>query len=648
MNMNNVVAGHETPPPRPSNPAAAECGRKPANGRLPPSEGLAVGGQRALPERADRGPVLGWLTSAAARLASWRQRVTAGAGAAPAPATTLGSIVRREAPLFGAAGAFSLFINLLALAAPVYMLQVYDRVLTSRSVETLALLSAIALGALAAFAWLDSIRMQLLARAALHIETAAGARVLHRTVGAASLCEPIYRDGLRDLRALRNLLAGAGCVALIDIPWCPLFIVIIGLFHPLLGAVALAGVATLLLLAWLDDRISRGAVVRALACSRRAQDLADEAIAQADVVRALGMHAGIVRRSLAAGERAARETLRAGRASSRVLALSKLLRQGMQVVMLALGAWLVIRQQASPGVMIAATILLARAMAPIEAAISGWRAMIEAHAATARVAAFLAQPTAAAPMALPAPQGALAVERVTLAAAGNEPILKGISFALQPGQALGLIGPSGAGKSMLGRVLVGALPPSSGDVRLDGAPWPQWDAERLGAHIGYLPQDVQLFEGSVAENIARFGALDAQRIVQAARLAGVHETILRLPLGYETRLGARGVRLSSGQRQMVGLARALYGEPRLVVLDEPNANLDAAGEAGLLAALRTLHARRTTVVVITHRPALLRDVDRVLVLHSGAVAAFGARAEVLGRFARVATPQPPLQRTQAG
>ena len=559
------------------------------------------------------------------------------------------TILARHARLLLAAGAFSLFVNLLVLAAPLYMLQVYDRVLSSRSLETLVVLAVIALIALAALAWLDSIRMQLLARAAVRIEAAASVPILRRMVEAAGLAARAYRHGLRDLRAIRNFLSSAGTVAFMDAPWSPVFVALITLFHPLLGALAVGGVALLLVLAWLDDRLSRQAVETAAESSRKAAELAEETLANAEVVRALGMLGDVEQRSRSAADLSAREFLAAGRASSRVLALSKFSRQALQVAMLGVGAYLVIRREVSPGAMIAATLLLSRAMAPIETAISGWRQMIEARAAYRRVAALLAAPPSAAPMPLPAPRGEVAVERVTLMADAKSALVKGVSFALAGGELLGLIGPSGAGKSMLGRVLVGVLPPTAGAVRIDGAELPQWDADALGRHIGYLPQDVQLFDGTVAENIARLRNPRGEhaQIVHAAQLAGAHELILQLPKGYDTPIGARGHLLSSGQRQLIGLARALFGQPTLIVLDEPNANLDADGEENLLAALRCLKERRATVVLITHRPALLRDADKVLVLRAGAVAGFGDREEILGKFARLAVAHAPAQRSAA-
>ena len=566
----------------------------------------------------------------------------------PTASTGVRALLARHLPLVAAAAGFSAFVNVLTLAAPLYMLQVYDRVLTSRSIETLVLLALITLAAQAAGTGLDSIRSQLLARVAVRIETEGAAPVLGRTLERSSIA-PADRQGLRDLRALRQFVSSHAGIALLDAPWCPIFVALITLVHPLLGAITASGVATLLGLAWLDDRLSRRSVEAAADASRRIGEASDEAIANADAVRALGLRAALEQRVRSAGTDAAAAALAAARASGRVLAVSKLLRQGLQVVMLGVGAALVIRQEASPGAMIATTLLLGRALAPIESVIAGWKLIVEARAALRRLTAALADGDPAAPMPLPAPQGALATERVIVARDDGRPILKGVSFALEPGEQLGLVGPSGAGKSVLGRVLVGALQPSGGAVRLDGAELSQWDRDALGARLGYLPPDVQLFDGTVATNIGRFAdpAQAHEAIVAAARQAGIHDWILQLPQGYDTPIGPRGLALSSGQRQLVGLARALYGQPALVVLDEPNANLDSDGEERLLAALRALKERRTTVVLITHRPSLLRDADQVLVLRAGAVAELGERDAVLGRVARVTpiTPMPVQPRT---
>jgi PrtD family type I secretion system ABC transporter len=550
--------------------------------------------------------------------------------------------LRRSAPAVGASIGFSLALNVLVLAAPIYMLQVYDRVLTSRSIETLVMLTAITLLALVALSWLDALRMQLLARAGARIEADNVSPILRKLFAVPdgpSEAEPPYRSGLRDLRTVRQFLSGQGLIALADAPWTPVFVLAIAMFHPLLGWMALGGVLLLLVLAWLDDRLSRGRIAAAGQATALVGDMAQEGMANADVVRAMGLSPVIADRVSQAVGRANLASLGAAHGSSRILALSKFSRQALQSVMLGTGAYLVMKQEASPGAMIAATIVLGRAMAPIEAIVGHGRSLIQARQAWSRLSQFLADADAPLPMPLPAPVGVVVVDKLIYAVTRSTPLLKGLSFGLAPGELLGVIGPSGAGKTLLGRLLVGNLRATSGSVRLDAAELVQWPQESLGRHLGYLPQDVQLFEGSVAENIARLGdpRAHAEAIVRAARLAGVHELILQLPQGYETPVGPRGSHLSGGQRQLVGLARAVFGDPRLIVLDEPNASLDSEGENKLLGLLAALKQLGSTVVFITHRPTLLRAADKILVLHQGQQAAFGAVEDVLGRFTR-ATP----------
>ncbi len=557
---------------------------------------------------------------------------------------------------------FGLCINLLMLAAPLYMLQVYDRVLASRSVETLALLTGIALVALAALSVLDGIRMQLLSRAATRLEAMVTPRVLRLAVERGGIGPDIGRGtgdrraaadpddeaaaprhAQRDVRAIASLLSGSGAVALLDIPWCPVFVVLIALFHPAMGLLAAAGVVMLLFLAWLDDRTGRAPREQASRASRRSSELADDGLRHADVIRAMGMASAWQSRLELGGALAVDASLAVGRRSSRIVAASKFVRQALQVAMLGLGAVLVVRQHVSPGVMIAATVLLGRALAPIEHTIAGWRQLAQARGAVRRLGAFLAGRAPAEHMPLPVPEGKVALEGAGVAVDDDTCLLSNVSLTIDAGRQLGVIGPSGAGKSTLGRVLVGLVPLTSGHVRLDGADLAQWDPQALGEHIGWLPQDVQLLEGTVAENIARLRSPQDEhaRIVEAATLAGAHDTIVRLPKGYETRVGgAQGIALSAGQRQQIGLARALFGSPKLVVLDEPNANLDGAAEARLVATLGALRERGATVVVITHRPAILRHADRVLVLQAGRIAVLGDRDEVLDKFAKVTQLRP--------
>lgn len=531
------------------------------------------------------------------------------------------------------AGLFSLAINLLLLAPPLYMLQVFDRVLTSRSNETLVFLTIGAALALAMMAGLDMIRAQLLAAGGAALDRALGRRVLDRLLGEAArkgLGE--HANALRDAHCVRAFFGGAGILALFDLPWLPVFLLIIFLFHPLMGAFALGGAIVMLLLAALNERLTRRSIERAQGEARKAAGFIDTAARNAEVVAALGMLEGVTQRWSHLNEAASHRQMQAARTGSRISGLTKLARQLIQTGMLALGAYVVVDQQVSAGVMIAATILLSRALSPVEQLVAGWRNLVEARAAWRRLAELLKENEAESATSLPAPSGRLTAESVVFGLRGHDrPIIRGASFSLAPGESLGVVGPSASGKSTLARLIVGVWRPVSGHLRLDGADVGSWRRSELGRHIGYLPQDVELFPGTVAQNIARLGDGADAEVIRAAQRAHVHELILRLPKGYDTELAGA---LSPGRRQRIGLARALYGNPRLVVLDEPNANLDSDGEQALLRALAELKAEGVTVVIIAHRPSLLSGVDKLLVLREGMVEAFGPRTEIMPRMVR--------------
>jgi PrtD family type I secretion system ABC transporter len=538
----------------------------------------------------------------------------------------------RFRPFFFWAAAFSLVMNVLMLVPALFMLQVFDRVLASRSGETLVMLLALALGALVFMAYLDVIRSRLLGSASVLLERTLGPRVLADMIRHAA--EPGRGEalhGLRDVSLLRGFLTGPGIVALFDAPWLPVYVILIFFFHPLLGAIALAGALVLLGLAAANERLARAPLEAMQLEARRAGRFADQSIAHAEVARGLGMVANLARGWERLSRGALEHQLNAGRAGSAVTALSRFVRQAVQVAMLAAGAWLVIEQQATAGVMIAATILLGRALAPVEVAIGAWKGLVDARAAYARLEAMLAdEPEEEAATELPPPAGALSLERVIFGFRGHErPVIRQVSFELPAGQSLAIVGPSASGKSTLARLIVGLWKPVAGTVRLDGADVSAWPRERLGPWIGYLPQDVELFAGTVSQNIARMGEVDSQAVIEAARRANAHETILRLPEGYDTPVGEGGALLSGGQRQRIALARALYGRPRLVVLDEPNSNLDAEGEGALIEAIRRMKSEGTTLVIVTHRARLLAEMDRILVLREGAVERFGAPSEIL-------------------
>jgi len=542
-------------------------------------------------------------------------------------------------PFFLYAGLFSLAINLLLLVPPLYMLQVFDRVLASRSGETLAVLTIAAIAALLVMALIDILRARLLAAAGVALDRRLGPRVLDGLLAqTAKLSGASFLNGLRDVNTLRSFLGGIGLMTLFDAPWLPFFLLVIFLFHPLLGAVALIGALVMVGLAYLNERLTREPLERAQLEARRAGRFIDANVRNAEVVNALGMLPAVTRRWTRLNDAALAEQMRASRVGGRFAGWTKFARQFIQLAMLGVGAFLVVAQDVTAGVMIAATILLGRALAPVETLVASWRNLVEARIAWRRLDELLkTTPQAEAHTELPKPVGALEVERAVYALRGAEkPILRGVSFTLAPGEALGVIGPSAAGKSTLARLIVGVWQPVSGVVRLDGADVAAWPRERLGPYIGYLPQDVELFGGTVAENIARLGEPDAAEVIGAAQRAHVHELILRLPKGYDTEIGEAGQALSPGQRQRIALARALYGKPRLVVLDEPNADLDNDGEEALLGTLQLLKADGVTLVIIAHRPSLLRGVDKMLVLREGAVERFGVRDEVMARVTRQA------------
>jgi PrtD family type I secretion system ABC transporter len=541
------------------------------------------------------------------------------------------------------AGGASLLLNLALLMPALYMLQVFDRVFSSGSVETLVMLSAITLLFLVLAYFVDAVRARSLGWAG---------RALDRLLSPAALRSSLEHgasgpgradaDALRDIAQLRGLLNGAGILALFDAPWLPVYLAVIALMHPTLGFAALLGAVVLAALGVLNDRLTRASAAALHGRSRASLRGAEALGRNAEAIVAMGMTAAAVARWQVQHDELLDAQRRHGDATAALSALARALRQVLQVAILGLGAWLVIDLQASPGVMIAATILVGRALQPVEHLIGGWRLLVDARGAWRRLSERRAGDAAAARVALPVPEGKIDVERLTFGfAAARAPLLRNLSFALGAGDSLGVTGPSASGKTTLIRLMLGLWQPQSGVVRVDGADVAVWDRAALGPHVGYLPQDVELFAGTVGENIARCGAVQhgdaSASIVRAARLAHAHEMILELPDGYDTDIGEGGAALSGGQRQRIALARALYGDPRIVVLDEPNANLDLAGEAALLAALADLKARGTTVVMISHNRALLAALDKLLVLRRGALEMFGPTAAVL---ARAGSPTP--------
>ena len=565
--------------------------------------------------------------------------------ALPAPLrSALGDI---RFALIAVAGA-SFIVNLLMLVGPLFMLQVYDRVLPSRSLSTLIGLLLIAALLLLVQAAVDAMRSRLLARMGESFDQAIRGDVF-ACVQHQALKTP-GGDGLqniRDLDTLRSFMSGSGLVAACDLPWTPLYIIVCTLFHPLMGLAVAAGAIMLGVITWASETFGRRPTQALVSLAAARRSMAETVFSHAEVVHALGMS----KRMGELWESRTDAFLDGQRVTSDLTgsfgSASRFLRMILQSGVLALGAWLVINQQATPGVMLAATILSIRALAPIELAIANWRGFIAARASFERLSEGLASlPAKKVALDLPKPVQQLQVNAVSLAIPRTEAlVLHDVSFALQAGSAVAVVGPSGSGKSTLARALVGIVPTVRGVIRIDGAALAQWDPLALGASLGYLPQDVALFRGSVAQNISRFAAeLDAERLLAAARQAGVHDLILRLPNGYETEVGDGGMMLSGGQRQRIALARALYGDPFLLVLDEPNSNLDSEGERALVRAIAAVRQRGGIVVVIAHRPALLSVVDHLLVLNGGRQQAFGTTDAVLPMLApkQAAPPAQPV------
>lgn len=532
---------------------------------------------------------------------------------------------------------FSGVINILALTSSIYMLQLYDRVIPSHSVPTLIGLTILMLILFAGYGALDVVRTRVMSRIGLRVDRALRDRALGlvlvlplRSTGADAL-QPI-----RDLDTLRGFLGGAGPVALFDMPWMPIYIGLVFLLHPWLGLLATAGAAILVCLTGATEMRSRARTRSASTSAAARHSLAEAGRRNAEAIRALGMTRRFSDLWSLQTERYLADQIKAADIASFYGALSRVLRYVLQSSVLGLGAYLVIIGQATGGVMIAASILTSRALAPIEIAIANWRGFLAARQSAGRLARLMAHmPPATPAMALPAPVRSLTVESLWIAAPGQQkPIVHNVSFALQAGAGLGVIGPSASGKSTLARVLVGAWLPLRGAIRLDGAALDQFPPNALGRHVGYLPQDIELFDGTVAENIARFepGALSAD-IIAAAEMAGVHALVLALPEGYETRIGEAGAALSAGQRQRLALARALYGDPFLVVLDEPNSNLDAEGDAALSRAIVGVRKRGGVCIVVAHRPSALACLDLLLVMGEGRLQAFGPKDDVLRRVA---------------
>ncbi|CTQ32466.1 type I secretion system permease/ATPase [Jannaschia rubra] len=534
---------------------------------------------------------------------------------------------------------FSMVVNALMLTGPLYMLQVYDRVLGSRSEETLIALSVLVTFLFLMMGVLDHVRGRVMARVGARFQSALDGRVFaaHLKRAAATPGGAGIRNPLRDVEAVQRLLASPVFLALFDIPWTPLFIAAIFIFHPYLGFLAVGGGLVLVLLALVNQSTTAGPMAQANTAAARAELTAQQLASEAELVQSLGMRGAAFDRWQTARETSLAQSMAFSDRSGFFTVTTKTLRLFLQSAMLGLGAWLVLQGQMTAGAMIAGSILMGRALAPIEMVIGQWQLVDAARKGRASVVELLDRVPPDTPRtALPRPRALLVAENVTLVPPGaSQASLRGVSFTLKPGQAMGVIGPSGAGKSSLARAVTGAWPPAGGKLRLDGATLDQYDPDVLGGHIGYLPQTVSLFDGTIAENIARLQPdADPARIVEAAKKAAAHDMILQQPSGYDTVVSAVGGRLSGGQIQRIGLARAMYGDPVLLVLDEPNSNLDNEGTMALNRAIKALKAEDKSVIIIAHRPAAIQECDVLLMLEHGARTAFGPREEVLQKMVK--------------
>ena len=547
------------------------------------------------------------------------------------------------------AGLFSAAINVLMLTPIIYMLQVYDRVVASGSLSTLTMLTLLMLGLLVAMGGFEWVRSMILISASNKIETR-----LRRRVYDATFKRALYSGGMQsnsqpiqDLSALRQFLTGNGLFAFFDAPWFPIYIGIMFLFHPWFGVAGiLAGIA-MFALAVANEKVTGKRLKDANSLNNGVSGQINSTLANAEVIAAMGMSDDLRHRQERNSDKVLELQTDASRAGGLLTSLTKSFRIIMQSAVLGLGAYLALQQEISPGMMIAGSLLLGRALAPIDLLVGSWRGFTVARAQFERLGELLEKiPGDQETMDLPAPVGKLEAEQVFVVPPGAKTaVIRGISFHLEAGEALGIVGPSASGKSTLARALLGIWPTYSGKVRLDGADISTWDRVKLGPHIGYLPQDIELFNGSISENISRFGEMNSEQIVTAAKLSGVHDLILKLPQGYDTIIGASGGALSGGQRQRIGLARAVYGNPKLLVLDEPNSNLDDQGERELVEALQRVKAAGCTIIVVSHRTMILQCVDKILAIKEGAAVSFGPCDQVLANLTGSA---PQLPKSAAG
>jgi PrtD family type I secretion system ABC transporter len=554
----------------------------------------------------------------------------------------IAAVIKASRGAFLSTGIFSCIVNVLMLTGPLFMLQVYDRVLGSGSVPTLVALIGIVLALYAYYGFLEFLRARILVRIGRRVEETLRSRTFDAMAEHALRKTPgVGGQPVSDLATIRQFLSGQGPFAFLDMPWVPIYILVIFLMHWMLGVAAVCAAIVIFTLALWSERATRGPMAEANAAMVKSNVMTEESRRNTEALHSLGMRGAIRQKWADMQQQALDHQTVANDVGGSLSALSRVLRLMVQSGMLALGAYLVILHEVSPGSMIASSIIMGRALAPVELAVASWQQFLGFRKSMERLSKVLASvPGVVTRMQLPKPRGKLEVENLIIQMPGmDKPVLQGITFTVEPGQGIGVIGPTGAGKSTLARALVGVMPITRGTVRLDGATSDQRDIDELGKLIGYLPQDVQLFDGTAAQNIARFDEnADSTKIVEAAKLANVHDLIMRLPNGYDTPLGENGARLSAGQRQRVALARCLYGDPVLFVLDEPNSNLDAEGEAALDRAIRVSMERGAAVVVIAHRPSALASIQQILVLSDGKTAALGPRDEIMRKVLQRPAP----------
>ena len=533
---------------------------------------------------------------------------------------------------FRTVGIFSAIINLLMLVPSIYMLQVYDRVLASQNEITLLMLTVMMLGAYVFMSALEFVRSFVLVRVGAQLDMK-----LNKRVYTAAFEQNLKKGGgnagqaLQDLTNIRQFVTGNALFAFFDAPWFPIYLLVIFAFSPPLGVFSLVGVIILIILAYVNEVVSSKALKEANSLAIASSNLATNNLRNAEVIEAMGMLPNLMHRWFLMHGKFLNLQAEASEKAGIVTAMTKFVQVSMQSLVLGFGALLVIEGKMTPGMMIAASILMGRALGPVQLVIGVWKQWSSTRSAYDRLSKLLDDnPARRAGMELPTPKGAVSLEAVTAAPPGMQvPVIKGLTFAIAPGDVLGVIGPSGSGKSTLARLMVGVWPAAMGKVRLDGADIYQWNKDELGPNIGYLPQDIELFGGTVAENIARFGEIDSAKVIVAAQRAGVHDMILHFPKGYDTMLGDGGAGLSGGQKQRLGLARAMYGDPSLIVLDEPNSNLDDVGEAALISAITDLRQRGKTIVLITHRTNAINITNKLLLLRDGTAQMFGPTSQVL-------------------